>query len=158
MVNLINELARVIAALTDSMTGRVAVPSFYDGVTPPTKQEITQFMASGFSLEQFKTDNELLTVRKESSEAAAIAIMPEPTLDMHGISGGYIGERDAKTIILPRAIAQGSARLVPGQTPEGVFKALKSYIGCRITASGNYPCASRLSRPQPSDRPVSFAE
>ena len=49
-----------------------------------------------------------------------------PTLDVHGIIGGFIGA-GAKTVIPAKATAKVSIRLVPGMTPEDAFAKLSSY-------------------------------
>ncbi len=50
-----------------------------------------------------------------------------PTLDVHGIPGGFIGA-GAKTVIPAKAVAKVSMRLVPGMTPAKSFALYKSYV------------------------------
>ena len=50
-----------------------------------------------------------------------------PTLDVHGIPGGFIGA-GAKTVIPAKATAKVSMRLVPGMTPAKAFALYKSYV------------------------------
>ena len=50
-----------------------------------------------------------------------------PTLDVHGIPGGFIGA-GAKTVIPAKALAKVSMRLVPGMTPAKAFALYKSYV------------------------------
>ena len=64
-----------------------------------------------------------------------------PTLDVHGIPGGFTGA-GAKTVIPAKAVAKVSMRLVPGMTPAKAFALYKSYVekiapagrGCRSAA------------------------
>jgi len=50
-----------------------------------------------------------------------------PTLDVHGIVGGFIGA-GAKTVIPAKATAKVSMRLVPDMTPEKSFRQYKEYV------------------------------
>ena len=50
-----------------------------------------------------------------------------PTLDVHGIAGGFTGT-GAKTVIPARAVAKVSMRLVPDQTPAESFAQYKAYV------------------------------
>jgi acetylornithine deacetylase/succinyl-diaminopimelate desuccinylase-like protein len=50
-----------------------------------------------------------------------------PTLDVHGMPGGFIGA-GAKTVIPAKATAKVSMRLVPNMTPEETFAQYKSYV------------------------------
>jgi len=50
-----------------------------------------------------------------------------PTLDVHGMPGGFIGA-GAKTVIPAKATAKVSMRLVPGMTPERSFGQFENYV------------------------------
>jgi acetylornithine deacetylase/succinyl-diaminopimelate desuccinylase-like protein len=50
-----------------------------------------------------------------------------PTLEVHGIPGGYMGE-GAKTVIPAQAAAKISLRLVPAQSAEEVFRLYRDYV------------------------------
>jgi acetylornithine deacetylase/succinyl-diaminopimelate desuccinylase-like protein len=50
-----------------------------------------------------------------------------PTLDVHGIAGGFTGA-GAKTVIPARALAKISMRLVPDQDPAQAFAQYKSFV------------------------------
>ena len=50
-----------------------------------------------------------------------------PTLELHGIRGGFTGE-GSKTVIPARAVAKISLRLVPDQRPDEVVKQLRDAI------------------------------
>ena len=78
-----------------------------------------------------------------------------PTLDVHGIPGGFIGA-GAKTVIPAKATAKVSMRLVPGQTPAKAFALYKSYVekiapagvevDVRLIHSGD-PCVVGVDNP-----------
>jgi acetylornithine deacetylase/succinyl-diaminopimelate desuccinylase-like protein len=50
-----------------------------------------------------------------------------PTLDVHGIPGGFTGA-GAKTVIPAKAVAKVSMRLVPDMTPKRAFMLYKNYV------------------------------
>ena len=50
-----------------------------------------------------------------------------PTLDVHGMPGGFTGA-GAKTVIPAKALAKVSMRLVPNMTPAKAFAQYKSYV------------------------------
>ncbi len=50
-----------------------------------------------------------------------------PTLDVHGMPGGFIGA-GAKTVIPAKALAKISMRLVPDMTPAESFAKYKAYV------------------------------
>jgi acetylornithine deacetylase/succinyl-diaminopimelate desuccinylase-like protein len=50
-----------------------------------------------------------------------------PTLDVHGMPGGFIGA-GAKTVIPAKAVAKVSMRLVPDMTPAESFAKYKAYV------------------------------
>jgi acetylornithine deacetylase/succinyl-diaminopimelate desuccinylase-like protein len=50
-----------------------------------------------------------------------------PTLDVHGMPGGFIGA-GAKTVIPAKATAKVSMRLVPKMTPAKAFAQYKAYV------------------------------
>jgi len=50
-----------------------------------------------------------------------------PTLDVHGMPGGFTGA-GAKTVIPAKAVAKISMRLVPNMTPAKAFAQYKSYV------------------------------
>jgi acetylornithine deacetylase/succinyl-diaminopimelate desuccinylase-like protein len=75
-----------------------------------------------------------------------------PTLDVHGIPGGFTGA-GAKTVIPAKAVAKVSMRLVPGMTPAKAFALYKSYV--EKIAPGRRGCggaADSLRRPLPDSR------
>jgi acetylornithine deacetylase/succinyl-diaminopimelate desuccinylase-like protein len=54
-------------------------------------------------------------------------IWARPTLEVHGIAGGFTGA-GAKTVIPARATAKVSIRLVPRQDPEKVIAGLRRFV------------------------------
>lgn len=126
-VNPINQLAQIICECFDSSTGKILIPGFYDDVKKITDEETSRLLESGFSIEKFKTDNELRSVRTDDTVKAIRAISAEPTFEVHGIVGGHTGD-GFKTIIPAKAVAKITCRLVPDQKPKDIFRIVKQFI------------------------------
>lgn len=125
--NPIGELAQLISAMYDARTGRVKMKGFYDDVIPPSRQEIADFRKSGFSIAQFKKDHLFKSIRSNDATDVMKRIWAMPTLEVHGIVGGYTGP-GIKTIIPPRAEAKISCRLVPDQDPKKIIRIVKAFV------------------------------
>jgi acetylornithine deacetylase/succinyl-diaminopimelate desuccinylase-like protein len=125
--NPIGELADLIAKCYDAKSGEVKFPGFYDDALPVSKEELDNFVASGFTVEKFKADHELHSTRTNEASEGAARIWARPTFEVHGITGGYSGP-GVKTIVPHQAEAKISMRLVPNQDPEKIIEALKKFI------------------------------
>jgi acetylornithine deacetylase/succinyl-diaminopimelate desuccinylase-like protein len=129
--NPVGELAQLLAECYDARTGRVKIPGFYDDVVRPTADERKGFARAGFSAKRFKVAHELRSLRPAKSDLdLMLAIMAAPTLEVHGLVGGYSGP-GIKTIVPHRAELKLSTRLVPDQKPAKIFKLLKQFIKSR---------------------------
>jgi acetylornithine deacetylase/succinyl-diaminopimelate desuccinylase-like protein len=118
--NALGAVAQILAGLKDRR-GRVRVPGFYARVRPPDPVERDAwaqlpFSAAGF-LEEIGTD----VAPGEEGLPILDRLWARPTLDVHGIAGGFTGE-GMKTVIPSRAVAKVSMRLVPDQRPERIFR------------------------------------
>jgi acetylornithine deacetylase/succinyl-diaminopimelate desuccinylase-like protein len=125
--NPLGELCQLIAQCYDGQTGQVHIPGFYDDVEKPTKAEITNFLASGFSVKNFKSAHEFRKIRSSDVADVVRRIWANPTFEVHGIVGGYIGP-GVKTAIAPKAEAKVSMRLVPNQNPDKIFRLVRDFI------------------------------
>ena len=125
--NPLAELSAVIAELGDARSGRCEIPGFYANVVPPSRRELASFARSGFSLAAYKRAHGLSSLRHKKPEEVMRAIWAEPTLEVHGIAGGYQGP-GIKTVVPPFAEAKISMRLVPDQLPGKVFAKLRAYV------------------------------
>ena len=120
-------LAQIIAGLKDA-EGRILVPGIYDGIAAPSEEEQAAWQRLPFDEEQY---------REEEIGAPALVGEPgysvmertwaRPTLDVHGMPGGFTGA-GAKTVIPAKAMAKLSMRLVPPMQPERVFAQLRDHI------------------------------
>ncbi|HSP18598.1 MAG TPA: M20/M25/M40 family metallo-hydrolase, partial [Myxococcaceae bacterium] len=124
--NPLNTLAHAISALK-GRDGRITIPGFYEDLVPPAQAEV----ASWDRVRDEATLRRLMAVRALEGEeqfSPAERTWGRPTLDVHGIIGGFVGE-GSKTVIPARAKAKVSMRLVPHQDPAKIFDALTAYLG-----------------------------
>ena len=125
--NPIGELCQVISRCYDAPSGRVSIPGFYDDVVPAGDEEMASFLASGFSLDRFVRAHGLKSLRTQDSREVIDRIWCQPTFEVHGISGGYVG-LGLKTVVPPRAEAKVSMRLVPRQDPLEKLRLLRDHV------------------------------
>jgi acetylornithine deacetylase/succinyl-diaminopimelate desuccinylase-like protein len=125
--NPLAELMQLVSEMHDARTGRVKIKGFYDDVVKPTRAEIADFEASGFSIRQFKKDHLFRSIRTEDPVDVMKRIWAMPTLEVHGVIGGYTGP-GIKTIIPPRAEVKVSCRLVPDQNPKRIQKLVRQFV------------------------------
>ena len=119
--NPITELCQLVSDCYDVKTGKVKIPGFYDDVAKLSKAEMENFLASGFSVKNFKRAHELRKMREGDAADIASRIWARPTFEVHGIVGGYTGP-GVKTAIPYQAEAKISMRLVPNQDPDKIFR------------------------------------
>ncbi len=120
-------LAQVIAQLKDA-DGRILIPGIYDGIEPPSADELAAWARLPF--------DEAAYLREEVGSAAltgepGYSVMERtwarPTLEVHGMPGGFTGA-GAKTVIPARATAKISMRLVPPMQSAATFAKFKQYV------------------------------
>jgi acetylornithine deacetylase/succinyl-diaminopimelate desuccinylase-like protein len=120
-------LAQIIAQLKDA-NGRILIPGFYDKVATPTPAELAAWKTLPFDEEHYRqTEVGSTTLTGEPGYSVLERTWSRPTLEVHGMPGGFIGA-GAKTVIPARATAKVSMRLVPDQTPAETFALYKSYV------------------------------
>jgi acetylornithine deacetylase/succinyl-diaminopimelate desuccinylase-like protein len=125
--NPITELCQLISECYDVRKGQVRIPGFYNDVAKLSKTEVDNFLASGFSVKQFKRAHELKKMREGDAADITSRIWARPTFEVHGIVGGYTGP-GVKTAIPYRAEAKISMRLVPNQDANRIVKLVKNFI------------------------------
>jgi acetylornithine deacetylase/succinyl-diaminopimelate desuccinylase-like protein len=124
--NPLNTLAHVLAGLRDR-SGRITVPGFYDRVRPPAEKEIAGWDALPGSETELLAELAVPALEGEPGYGAHYRRSARPTLDVHGIAGGFV-EEGKKTVIPARAVAKVSLRLVPDQDPVEVLQSLRTHI------------------------------
>ncbi len=127
VVNPLNALATMLAALRDPEDGRILVPGFYDQVRPLASAERSAFAALAFDEEDYAGQIGAGALWGEAGYTTLERVWARPTCDVNGIWGGYQGP-GAKTVIAHRAGAKVSMRLVPDQDPKHVFRAFAEYL------------------------------
>src|ERR1700761_5740927 len=120
-------LAHVIAQLKDK-DGRILIPGFYDKVESPTADELNAWKSLPFDEEHYRhTEVGSTHLTGEPGYSVIERTWARPTLEVHGMPGGFIGA-GAKTVIPARAIAKVSMRLVPEMTAAEAFAQYKSFV------------------------------
>jgi acetylornithine deacetylase/succinyl-diaminopimelate desuccinylase-like protein len=125
--NPIAELMQIVTDIYDVRTGKVKIKGFYDDVIPPTKQELQDWADCGFSTSAFKKAHGLKKMRTEDPLEVMKRIWGMPTLEIHGIVGGYQGP-GLKSIVPPRAELKASCRLVPKQDPQKLKRLIAAAV------------------------------
>ena len=120
-------LAQVIAKLRDE-NGKILIPRFYDKVQKPTDAELKAWKALPFDEEHYReTEVGSVALTGEPGYSVLERTWARPTLDVHGMPGGFTGA-GAKTVIPAKAVAKVSMRLVPDMTPAECFRQYKAYV------------------------------
>jgi len=120
-------LAQVIAKLKDE-DGRLLIPGIYDKVAAPSQAELAAWRALPFDEEHYReTEIGSIALTGEPGYSALERTWARPTLDVHGMPGGFIGA-GAKTVIPAKAVAKVSLRLVPDMTPAEAFALYRDYV------------------------------
>ena len=108
--------------------GRIQIPGMYDDVEPPTPAEKRSWEHLPFDEKDFlKNEVGSTQLTGEPGYAVLERTWARPTLEVHGIAGGFTGS-GAKTVIPARATAKVSMRMVPNQNPEKIIAAYKNFV------------------------------
>jgi len=125
--NPIMAIAEILAALKDR-DGHIKVPGFHDRVVPPTEKERSAWARLPFDEKEY---TEVEMGAKELTGEPEVPLFERvwarPTLEVHGIRGGFTGE-GAKTVIPARAVAKISTRLVGDQQVEESIEQMKAAV------------------------------
>ncbi len=125
--NPIQAIAEILCALKDR-DGHIQVPGFYDRVVPPSAKEKEAWARLPFDEKEY-TEKEMGARELVGEPGVPLfdRLWARPTLEVHGIRGGFTGE-GAKTVIPARATAKVSARLVADQRPDEAAEQLKAAV------------------------------
>lgn len=120
-------LCEIISNLKDG-EGRVLIPGFYDKVKPPTDAELKAWDSLPFDEgEYLKNEVGSQSLTGESGYSVLYRTWARPTLEVHGMPGGFTGT-GAKTVIPARASAKVSMRIVPDQDPRAIFELYRDFV------------------------------
>ena len=125
--NPFNVLTRLLASLQDGETRRVLIPGFYDKVQELTEEEQALIAKAPINDEVGLHFTGSPALGGEVNYPLAERISVRPTLEIHGIAGGFIDE-GMKTVIPSKATAKVSMRLVPNQSPDEIAILLEAHL------------------------------
>ncbi len=132
--NPMQALAEIITGLKGP-DGKIRIPGFYRRVQKPSPKELEAWKRLPFKEKEF--------LKKEVGSTALVGekgipvlqrLWARPTLEVHGIRGGFVGE-GAKTVIPAVATAKISMRLVPDMNPKEVIRQYTGYVK-KLTPKG----------------------
>jgi len=125
--NAIFGLVELLAKLKDAQ-GHINIPGIYDDVAPPTPAEKHSWSILPFDEQEFlKVEVGSTQLTGEPGFTVLERVWARPTLEVHGIVGGFIAP-GAKTVIPAKATAKVSIRLVPNQDPLKIIAAYKKAV------------------------------
>jgi len=112
--NPVMAIAEILCALKDR-DGHIKIPGFYDRVIPPSQKERAAWASLPFDEKEYTvTEMGARELVGEPEVGLFERVWARPTVEVHGIRGGFVGE-GAKTVIPARATAKISTRLVADQ-------------------------------------------
>lgn len=140
-------LVRILHGLKSS-SGEVLIPGFYDRVQPPGADERAAWQRLPFDAEEYR-QKEVRAERLsgESQYSVFERTWSRPTLDIHGMPGGFTGP-GSKTVIPARAAAKVSMRLVPNQKASEIEKSFEAAVRA-LTPAGYRSRCQTLSLAEP---------
>ncbi|UYQ64269.1 dipeptidase [Streptomyces peucetius] len=146
--------ARLVAALHDE-NEQVTVPGFYEGIAPLTDAERELFAELPFDEDTWLRTAQSHGTLGENGYSTLERIWARPTAELNGIGGGYQGP-GGKTIIPSSAHLKLSFRLVAGQEPDKIERAVTDWVAARVPAgirheivfgAATRPCLTPLDHP-----------
>ncbi len=124
------ELSDAVVSCADPRTGRVKFEGAYDGIVGTSDEEFAEYVKGFGTVDEFRKLHGLSpnATRTEDAEEAVRRVWIEPTFEVHGYPGGYNVWGGKMTVIPGKAQALVSVRIVNGQDPEAVYRALEVHV------------------------------
>ena len=120
-------LCQVLAQLKNS-DGRILIPGIYDDVKEPSAGELAAWRSLPFDEREFLRHEVGSTALTGEPDFSVLQrLWARPTLEIHGMPGGFTGT-GAKTVIPAKAAAKVSMRLVPDMAPQKTFQMYKRHV------------------------------
>ena len=149
--NAIQAMAEIIAGLKEP-GGKVTIPGFYDDVKPPAPAELAAWQRLPFDEQAYlRTEVGSQALVGEAGFSVLERIWARPSLDVHGIRGGFVGD-GGKTVIPARATAKISMRLVADMEPDAVFAKFRQHVESLT------PASTRVSVRELSSAPAALVD
>lgn len=126
VANPLTALVRLLATMHRE-DGSVAVEGFYDKVDPLDEEKRKAFRSIPFDEEAVKRQLGVPELTGEAGYTFLERTTARPTLELHGIVGGYQGE-GTKTVIPSKAVAKLTCRLVDRQDPEEIMQLIERHV------------------------------
>jgi acetylornithine deacetylase/succinyl-diaminopimelate desuccinylase-like protein len=125
--NAVFGLVELLGKMKDA-SGRILIPGVYQDVQPPSESEKKSWASLPYDEQDYLTREVGATaLTGEKGYSTFEKTWARPTLEVHGIAGGFTGA-GAKTVIPAVATAKVSMRLVPNMDPEKTLAAFKKFV------------------------------
>lgn len=125
--NPFNVTTRLLSSLQDGASRKVLIPNFYDRVEELNAAERSLITRTPIDDEMGRALTGAPELAGERGYSLGERVSIRPTLEIHGIPGGFTGE-GSKTVIPAKATAKVSMRLVPDQDPEEIAVSLERHL------------------------------
>jgi acetylornithine deacetylase/succinyl-diaminopimelate desuccinylase-like protein len=120
-------LAELLSKMKDAK-GHINIPGMYDDLRPPSPAEKHSWSILPFDEKEFlKNEVGSSCLTGEPGYSVFERTWARPTLEVHGIAGGYTAP-GAKTVIPAKATAKVSMRMAPDQDPEKIIAAYRQFV------------------------------
>jgi acetylornithine deacetylase/succinyl-diaminopimelate desuccinylase-like protein len=120
-------LVELLSKMKDA-NGHINIPGMYDDLRPPSPAEKHSWSILPFDEKEFlKNEVGSSNLTGEPGYSVFERTWARPTLEVHGIAGGYTAP-GAKTVIPARATAKVSMRMAPDQDPERIVAAYRQFV------------------------------
>lgn len=147
--NPLNVLGHIIAKLKDE-NGHILIPGFYDQVRPLRDDERALLAQLPLDEAAWLAETGAPAAWGEPEYTLIERLGARPTLDVHGIIGGYTGS-GGKTVLPSSVHAKISMRLVPDQDPAQIRAAFVEYVqaiappSVTVTVSGGHGAPASIT-------------
>jgi acetylornithine deacetylase/succinyl-diaminopimelate desuccinylase-like protein len=120
-------LVELLSKMKDAK-GHINIPGMYDDLRPPSPAEKHSWSILPFDEKEFlKNEVGSSCLTGEPGYSVFERTWARPTLEVHGIAGGYTAP-GAKTVIPAKATAKVSMRMAPDQDPDKIIAAYRQFV------------------------------